>query len=918
VAANGTLTYTSEANQHGVATITLQITDNGGTANGGVNQSATQQFTITVTPVNDAPVAAAKAFTAQANMLIGYTINLAANGSGDVTDADNNDAGFTTQDFTLTSVAPLSCAGCVATITDGNLGTFTFEPPPGQTGTFTLTYRVTDNGNPPPGVQSVPGAVTGQPGVITITVNGPAVWFVDSTAPAGGNGTWTGTNAKAFQTIAQADAVNLAGDRIFVINNNIASINYAGNLGLLAGERLIGQGVTGVSFDAVVLGVVPPAGTAARPGINGTRPTLQGTTTLADGVTVTGVNFAPIGVPAMSASALVATVPITIDMVNVTGGTSALSLTNVTASGSGAINVSNAIFTNTSAAEVLINQGNVPVTLASSVTISSNAGRSVDIQNRNGGTVTFNGPITDTSQGVFMNVNTGSTINFTGGLALTTGANPGFTATGGGTVSATQNNTTIVNTITSTTGTALNVANTTIGAAGLTFRSISTNGAVNGIVLNTTGSGALTVTGNSAGNCGGSITLNPVGTPATVGAPVTGDCTGGTIQATTGAGISLTNTTGTSLTRMRVLNSGTDGLLISNVNGFTLANSFVSDSSGVAGDRGIEMGDFSTGTPVNGTITISNSTLGPTPHDNVGVGIASGTSTWSITNTVFTGSVMNSGFNYEIRNATMTSFTIDESVFQNQFADGMQMQPASGVSATVSSATIQNSTFQSNNIGMDLNHDGTSNVTYRVLNNTFMNQVSNSINFFSSASVGTGGTLNGRFVGNAIGNAAVFNSGGGIGIRININGGADSTVLVDSNTIRQVPNGRGIEIISRNGTGGTDATVTNNFVNTDFVPTVANGGFSLSNIFLQSNCLAVCNTLRADVRSNTVPAVAPNGELFAAQIALIETGASTLQLVDTGTASASCTAQLTETNTGSAGANAGCSLIPGPIGVPPL
>ena len=55
-------------------------------------------------------------------------------------------------------------------------------------------------------------------------------------------------------------------------------------------------------------------------------------------------------------------------------------------------------------------------------------------------------------------------------------------------MSATQNNTTIVNTITTTTGTALNVANTTIGASGLTFRSISRQlAAANGIVLNNTG-----------------------------------------------------------------------------------------------------------------------------------------------------------------------------------------------------------------------------------------------------------------------------------------------------------------------------------------------------------------------------------------------------------------------------------------------
>ncbi len=55
VAANGTLTYTPAANAYGSATVTVQIHDNGGIANGGVNTSATQTFTITVNAVNDAP-----------------------------------------------------------------------------------------------------------------------------------------------------------------------------------------------------------------------------------------------------------------------------------------------------------------------------------------------------------------------------------------------------------------------------------------------------------------------------------------------------------------------------------------------------------------------------------------------------------------------------------------------------------------------------------------------------------------------------------------------------------------------------------------------------------------------------------------------------------------------------------------------
>jgi large repetitive protein len=65
-----------------------------------------------------------------------------------------------------------------------------------------------------------------------------------------------------------------------------------------------------------------------------------------------------------------------------------------------------------------------------------------------------------------LNNNSGTTTNFTGGLTLSTGASAAFTATTSGTVSATQNNSSIVNTITTTTGDALKVVNTTIGASG--------------------------------------------------------------------------------------------------------------------------------------------------------------------------------------------------------------------------------------------------------------------------------------------------------------------------------------------------------------------------------------------------------------------------------------------------------------------
>src|SRR5439155_627000 len=55
VAANGVLAFTPATNASGSATVTVYLQDDGGTANGGVDSSPAQTFTITVNPVNDAP-----------------------------------------------------------------------------------------------------------------------------------------------------------------------------------------------------------------------------------------------------------------------------------------------------------------------------------------------------------------------------------------------------------------------------------------------------------------------------------------------------------------------------------------------------------------------------------------------------------------------------------------------------------------------------------------------------------------------------------------------------------------------------------------------------------------------------------------------------------------------------------------------
>ena len=55
VSQNGTLTFTPAPDQFGTATVTVSLSDDGGTANGGDDTSDNQNFVITIESVNDAP-----------------------------------------------------------------------------------------------------------------------------------------------------------------------------------------------------------------------------------------------------------------------------------------------------------------------------------------------------------------------------------------------------------------------------------------------------------------------------------------------------------------------------------------------------------------------------------------------------------------------------------------------------------------------------------------------------------------------------------------------------------------------------------------------------------------------------------------------------------------------------------------------
>ena len=124
--ANGNLTYTAAPDANGVATVSVRIHDDGGTANGGVDTSAIQTFTITITAVTD--IAADTISTSED---VAVDSNLLTN--------DNFEG-----DEVITAVTQ-GTNGTV-TIVDGAAGTVRYTPNADWNGTDSYTYTVTSGG----------------------------------------------------------------------------------------------------------------------------------------------------------------------------------------------------------------------------------------------------------------------------------------------------------------------------------------------------------------------------------------------------------------------------------------------------------------------------------------------------------------------------------------------------------------------------------------------------------------------------------------------------------------------------------------------------------------------------------------------------------------------------------------------------
>ena len=552
--------FTPAANFNGTASFDYTLQDNGQTNGVDDFKTDTGSVSFTVTAVNDPPVAAAKSFTATSGLAIGYTINLAANGSGDVTDADNGDAGFTNA-FTLnaptfgsiaTDCSPACPVAPIISATDGAAGTFTFDSPPGgYVGSITLHYTVTDNGNPLPAQTSAAAAITISVKGTDGTGTGPSLLFADLTN--GSDATGIGSAAHPYQTLAKVVTVDGTNTRVFLFSS---ATTYSGTFGLNSGEWLVGQATTGAaSFDAL-MGITsgPPAGTLARPSIGTGTVSLNNTLTL-----------------------------------NTNGVAKGLAISSGTATG----------VTDQAAAitGVTVDQVAVSTTTGTGINLSDIAG-----------TLTFTGLTTTNAGGVSLTgSNSSATVGFSN-VTISAAANVGFVASGGATVSVTGSG----NSIQTGTGQVLSLDSVLVGSLGIAFSSLTATGTVanTAILLNNVdGSGNTLSSGGVSIAATSGVTSD--GIRISGGSAATFSFNGTTTISSTGNdGINLSGANGAVSFNSVALNGmAGDGIDISgNTNSVTVSGGSIGNTNDPTGD-GVNVNTSGTGN-VSVAASITKTTAG--------------------------------------------------------------------------------------------------------------------------------------------------------------------------------------------------------------------------------------------------------------------------------------------------------------------
>ena len=503
-----------------------------------------------------------------------------------------------------------------------------------------------------------------------------------------------------------------------------------------------------------------------------------------------------------------------------TGGATGISLDDA---GAARLTVPAGTLSGQSGAAISVRGGSGDVSYGGA--IGDGSGLSARVENRTGGIVTVSGAIgdgVDAGGGIALSGNSGGATTFSGATKkLETGAQPavdasfsgahaltfsfgsldidttsgaGFRATtpnGSGTVAVSGLN----NTIATGSGVPLTIAGPDIGASNVTFRSINSNGAPNGIVLTDTGAaGGLRVTGTGVAT------------------------SGGTIRASSGVGIALTNTSSVQLAGMVVRDGLDDGIRGSGVAGFSLTDSSLVTANGDgAADNGVEFAGLT------GSVALTGAEVSASAGRNVQIVNDSGALTAALTGGRYSGTALSAvggdGVYVEGTGSGTMDVTIDGATFTGNREDHVQV--TTDATSTVQQTVTIRDTTMTNTVGQPggsiaLNPGGNATLDATVSGNRVVGARGDAI---SVDAPGTRGNpqpvrIDATIAGNTIGTSGVSLSGSsaGNGIAVNSNGDAIVRTRIAGNAIRQYANAAGIRLVNNDGDGTLDATVQGNSI----------------------------------------------------------------------------------------------------------
>jgi hypothetical protein len=853
-------------------------------------QAASGSATLTVFNPNTPPVPQDDAFEAIGNV----TVPVDAPGVlANDTDGEND---------ALSAVAgtfPTTSGGTVTMNADGS---FTYLSAAGFIGADSFTYTVTD------GQDSVTATVT-----MTSTYR---VWYVDNAAGPG-----DGRDASPFNTLAGAEAASTAGETIFV---RTGAAPYDGGITLKTGQSLTGQGVpanvtatlNGQTVVLLAAGSAPTITKASGATIQlATNNVVQGVNVnSAAGAGIAGSGFGTLTVGSTSVSATGGPA-LDLSSGDVVGSFDALSSAGSTGAGirlvgvGGSFSAAGGSITGSAGAGADVTGGAGTFSYGGDIAVAGPL--AVSVTGRTGGALTFSGTIASTGSGIAVQNNSGGTIAFTGSSkSLSTGANPGvslvnnagatisfaggglvigtttgdgFQATGGGTVTVTGAG----NTVSSAGGAAVRVENTTIGAAGLTFRSVSASGGTNGIVLNNTGAlNGMQVTGTGAAG------------------------SGGTIQGTSGDGVRLDATRNVILTSMAIQNNAGNGIGGASVTALELNGVMLSGNGNTATEGGLVFDGLF------GTSTITGSTLTGSSGDNAVIRNGSGTLALTITATTVSSTAVggNDGLRVEGSGVASMSVNVNGSTFSANRGDHFQVAAAASADLDIGFTGNVLSGGHPSALGQGITINAASafagSVDYDVSGNTMAGAMTTALTVdlgLSAASAVFTGEIRNNQIGST--GVALSCSAQGSGISVDARGHGTHTAAITGNNIRQCLD-RGISTGANEGDGTLNLTVTGNTV-AELVNPSSREGFFLnagafsSNVFGATDSHTVCLALSGNTFTQGPSAIAA--------IRLRQRFATTVRLPGYAGANTDVAAvQLfVSANNGGASANAQATVPPG-------